>query len=94
MGKGHAVVVFIYVCVYSQLEVARRCSCNAERKENSGKKNKEDECDFLLTAYKSSPSRGGQEKAERSELIETRIFFMKINMSSKIYSSKISLEEK
>lgn len=33
------------------------------------KKNKEDEYDFLLTAYKSYPSWGGQEKAKRSELI-------------------------
>lgn len=39
LGKGHAAMVFTYVCVYSQPEVARRCSCNGERKENSEKKN-------------------------------------------------------
>lgn len=74
LGKGHAAMVFTYVCVYSQPEVARRCSCNGERKENSEKQHKEDEYDFLLTAYKSYPSWGGQEKVERSELIETRFF--------------------
>lgn len=45
-----------------------------EKRIQKKKKHKEDEYDFLLTAYKSYPSWGGQEKVERSELIETRFF--------------------